>query len=84
MGNTYTNEITNDADPGAERIINTGGKVYFAKDTLVFFAKLKEPEDRAEEPILKDVLDAPKKVRHPILLVTLKFLKTVYGLDDTG
>ena len=45
---------------GAERIINTGGKVYFAKDTLVLWLNLKEPEDRAEERS-KTSLDALQK-----------------------
>lgn len=61
-------------DPaGAERIINTGGKVYYAKDTLVSAAKLKEPEDRAEEPDpRRPGRPAAKKVKHPIWLVTLE------------
>lgn len=61
-------------DPaGAERIINTGGKVYFAKDTLVSAAKLKEPEDRADKPDpRRPGRPAAKKVRHPIWLVTLE------------
>ena len=63
-------------DPsGAERILDFGGKVYYAKDKLITAAKLVDPEDR-------DVVDGAdglrpgqpraKKVERPVWLVTLE------------
>jgi hypothetical protein len=71
-------------DPrGAERIINFGGKVYYAKDRLVTAAKLVDPEDR-------EVMDGAdgmrpgqpraKKVERPVWLVTLEIPRT--AMDD--
>ena len=61
-------------DPeGAERILASGGKVYYAKDTLVTAAKLVDPEDRSDIPDpRRPGMPAAKKVERPVWLVTLE------------
>ena len=60
-------------DPeGAMRIIKNGGKVYFAKDTLITAAKLKTPEDvDPEGDERRPNMPAAKKIERPIWLVTV-------------
>tara|TARA_B100001057_G_C22586999_1_gene847454 strand:+ start:115 stop:627 length:513 start_codon:yes stop_codon:yes gene_type:complete len=61
-------------DPeGAERILASGGKVYYAKDTLVTAAKLVDPEDRSDIPDpRRPGMPAAKKIDRPVWLVTLE------------
>jgi len=61
-------------DPeGAERILASGGKVYYAKDTLVTAAKLVDPEDRSNVPDpRRPGMPAAKKIERPVWLVTLE------------
>ena len=64
-------------DPaGAERIIASGGKVYYAEDSLISAAKLVDPKDRAEvaDP-RRPGQNTAKKVKRPIWLVTLEIPK---------
>lgn len=64
-------------DPaGAERIIASGGKVYYAEDSLISAAKLVDPTDRAEvaDP-RRPGQNTAKKVKRPIWLVTLEIPK---------
>lgn len=79
-------------DPaGAERIIASGGKVYFAKDNLKTAAKLVQPEDRSDLPDpRRPGQPAAKMISRPIWLVTLEvprqFMDTMtidkVGLDN--
>ena len=61
-------------DPsGAERILASGGKVYYAKDKLLTAAKLVTPEDRSDTPDpRRPGMPAAKKVERPVWLVTLE------------
>ena len=61
-------------DPdGAMRIINNGGKVYFAKDELITAAKLKTPDDIDHEgDDRRPGQPAAKKLKRPIWLVTIE------------
>lgn len=65
-------------DPtGAERILASGGKVYYAKDKLKTAAKLVTPEDSADVPDpRRPGLPAAKMVERPVWLVTLEIPRT--------
>lgn len=70
----YPYKLMPDPD-GAVRILDFGGKVYYAKDTLVTAAKLVTPDD-SEAPDGADGMRPgqarAKKVERPVWLVTLE------------
>lgn len=72
-------------DPDAAvRIMDNGGKVYYAKDTLITAAKLNSPEDIDPDgdPRRPD-MPAAKKIKRPIWLVTLEIPRNLLDSMDT-
>lgn len=71
-------------DPtGAERLINNGCKVYFAKDKLITAAKLLEPEDIEVDQ--KDMNKRKsKKVERDVWLVTLEVPRHLLDVVETS
>lgn len=71
-------------DPeGAERLINNGCKVYYAKDKLITAAKLLEPED--VEVDQKDMNKRKaKKVERDVWLITVEIPRSLLDVIETS
>jgi hypothetical protein len=79
----YPYKLMPDPD-GAIRIIDNGGKVYYAKDELITAAKLRTPEDiDPNGDPRRPMQPAAKKVKRPIWLVTLELPRTLLDSMDT-
>lgn len=68
----YPHRMMPDPD-AAKRIIDNGGRVYYAQDELITAAKLVEPEDRDPEgDPRRPGQPAAKKIKRKVWLVTLE------------
>jgi hypothetical protein len=75
-------------DPtGAERLLNNGCRVYYAKDTLITAAKLVTPDD-SDVPDSMDGIrpgqPRAKKLERPVWLVTLEIPRSYMDNLTTG
>ena len=57
---------------GAQRIIDAGGKVYYAQDEFITAAKIKQPEDMVDTQDSANGQPRAKKVVRKVWLVTLE------------